>query len=239
MRAINAGHEGAGEVVLDYEVSNRGDEPVWMPDWNAELGYSLQTVPVWLRWIPTRTTKRPVGYLMPPAMAAVVPILMDHDIAVYRFTGSGSINAEVYYATDVQTESYFQGHYLKAVEVEKESETVEVQEGWFWIPTAQSMGNLITYLMEPETDDNLITWGWTDHILEETPESEDAVLQAMLGGRMMSELAAEQQQRMRDRATSILSARQQVPMMRVLSHQRISVMRVQPFNQYQRNRFFR
>ncbi|MDC0161036.1 M14 family zinc carboxypeptidase [Gemmatimonadales bacterium] len=239
MRAINAGHEGAGEVILDYKISNRGDEPVWMPDWDAELGYSLQNVPVWLRWVPTRTTKRPVGYLMPPAMAAVVPILLDHDIAVYRFTGSGSINAEVYYATDVQTESYFQGHYLKAVEVEKESETVEVQEGWFWIPTAQSMGNLITYLMEPETDDNLITWGWTDHILEETPESEEAVLQAMLGGRMMSELATEQQQRMRERATSILSARQQVPMMRVLSHQRISVMRVQPFNQYQRNRFFR
>ena len=101
------------------------------------------------------------------------------------------------------------------------------------------MGNLITYLMEPETDDNLITWGWTDHILEETPESEEALLEAMLGGRTMSELATDQQQRIRERATSILSRRQQVPMMRVLSHQRISVMRVQPFNQYQRNRFFR
>ena len=110
MRAISAGHEGQGEVILDYEVSNRGNEPVWMPDENAELGYSLQNVPVWLRWVPTRTTRRPVGYIMPPAMAAVVPILLDHDIAVYRFTGPGSLDAEVYYATNVRTESYFQGH---------------------------------------------------------------------------------------------------------------------------------
>ncbi|MGB1656302.1 MAG: M14 family zinc carboxypeptidase [Longimicrobiales bacterium] len=239
MRAISAGHEGQGEVILDYEVSNRGNEPVWMPDENAELGYSLQDVPVWLRWIPTRTTRRPVGYIMPPAMAAVVPILLDHDIAVYRFTGPGSLDAEVYYATNVRTESYFQGHYLKAVDVEKESERVDVQEGWFWIPTGQSMGNLIAYLMEPETDDNLITWGWADHILEETPESEDAVLESMLGGRSMSELDPEQVQRMRDRVSEIMSERQQVPMMRVLSHQNMSVLRVQPFHQFQRNRFFR
>ena len=37
----------------------------------------------------------------------------------------------------------------------------------------------------------------------------------------------------------IMAERQQVPMMRVLSHQNMSVLRVQPFNTYQRNRFFR
>jgi len=239
MTAIREGHAGTGSVILDYELGNRGNEPVWMPDEDAELGYSLQDVPVWLRWTPTRTTSRPVGYLMPPAMAGVVPLLMDHDIAVYRFTESTSVDAEVYYATEVRTESYFQGHYLKAAEVEKEPDTIDVQAGWFWIPTAQSMGNLITYLMEPETDDNLITWGWTDHILEETPESEAAVLQSMLGGRSIAEVDDEQQERMRERAAQIMSERQRVPMMRVLSHQNMSVLRLQPFNQFQRNRFFR
>ena len=143
-------------------------------------------------------------------MAGAVPILLDHDIAVYRFQGPASIDAEVYYATDVRTESYFQGHYLKAVDVEKQAETLDVSEGWFWVPTAQSMGNLITYLMEPETDDNLITWGWTDHILEETSEEDDED----------DEL-------------------QRVPMMRVLTHQNLPVLRVGHFNDFQRNRFYR
>ncbi len=239
MRAIEAGHAGTGDVVLDYQRANRGNEPVWMPDDDAELGYVLQDVPVYLRWEPTRTTTRPVGYLMPPAMAAVIPILLDHDIAVYRFQGEGTLDAEVYYATDVRTESYFQGHYLKAVDVEKESETLDVAEGWFWVPTSQSMGNLITYLMEPETDDNLITWGWTDHILQETPESEEAVIAGMLSGRTLASLSAEQQEQVRTRAAEVMARRQRVPMMRVMRHQDMSVLRVWPFNGFQRNRFYR
>jgi hypothetical protein len=239
MRAIRDGHAAQREVVLEYELTSRGTEPVYMPDEDAEFGYSLQDVPVYLQWEPTRTTSRPVGYLMPPAMAGVVPILLDHDIAVYRFREPAAIDAEVYYATDVRTESYFQGHYLKAVDVEKEAEIIDVDAGWFWVPTSQSMGNLITYLMEPETDDNLITWGWTDHILEESPESEEAVIAAMLGGRSISELSAQQQTQVRERAAAAMSERQRVPMMRVLGHQDMSVLRVWPFNGFQRNRFFR
>ena len=209
-RAIEAGLGGGDDIVLDYEVANRGNEPVWMPDDAAPLGYTLREVPVYLRWESTRTTTRPVGYLMPPSMAAVVPILQDHDIAVYRFREPTTLEAEVYYATDVRTDSYFQGHYLKSVAVDKQSERLEVVPGWFWIPTAQSRANLISYMMEPETDDNLITWGWVDHVLEVTDEEDEQD-----------------------------EERQRVPMMRVMTHQSIPAVQVQPFNAYQRNRYFR
>jgi dipeptidyl-peptidase 4 len=239
MRAIEAGHHGTGDVVLEYEVTSRGDEDVWMPDDDAPGGYSLQNVPVFLEWVPTRTTSRPVGYLMPPAMAHILPLLMEHDIAVYRFRDDAQMDAEVYYATRVWTDSYFQGSYLKAVEVEKETETIDAVEGWFWIPTAQSMGNLITYLMEPETDDNLITWGWTDHILQETPGSVEEVVSGFLGGESLEDLEPQQREQLLARAEEIMARRQQVPMMRVMTHQDLPVQRVQPFNEYQRNRFFR
>jgi dipeptidyl-peptidase 4 len=239
MRAIQAGQAGSNPIVLDYELKNRGNEDVWMPSEGASGEYTLEDVPVWLTYEATRTTPRPVGYLLPPSMAGVVPLLMDHDIAVYRFREPASFDAEVYYATHVQTDSYFQGHYLKSVEVEKENETVDAVPGWFWIPTAQSMGNLITYIMEPETDDNVITWGWVDHILQETPESADEVVAGMLGGRTMAELSEQQREQITNRAQEIMARRQQVPMMRVMSHQNLPVLRVQPFNQYQRNRFFR
>ena len=206
-RAIEAGSTGGDPIVLDYTLTSRGTEPVWMPNDDVAGGYERIDVPVYLRWEPTRTTPRPVGYLLPPAMAGVVPILQDHDIAVHRFIEPATLDAEVYYATDVSVESYFQGHYLKTVEAEKEREQVDVAPGWFWIPSGQSRANLINYIMEPETDDNLITWGWTDHILQ-TAET---------GG----------------------DERQQVPMMRVMEHQPLPVVEVQPFNLYQRNRFFR
>jgi hypothetical protein len=208
MRAIEAGADGGDPVVLEYELTNRGNEPVWMPDEDESGGFTLQDVPVYLRWETTRTTPRPVGYLLPPAMAHAVPILQDHDIAVYRFRQPTTMDAEVYYATSVNRDSYFQGHYLKSVDVDKESETLDVAPGWFWVPTAQSRANLISYILEPETDDNAITWGWTDHILEVTEEPDE-------------------------------DERQRVPMMRVMSHQYLPVVEVQPFNLYQRNRYFR
>lgn len=209
MRAIQAGWTGGDPVVLEYELASRGTEPVWMPDEDAALGYTLRDVPVYLRWVPTRTTPRPVGYVLPPSMASVVPLLMDHDLAVYRFREPTTLDAEVYYATDVNRDEYFQGHYLKSVEVEKASERLDVVPGWFWIPTAQSRANLISYILEPETDDNLITWGWTDHVLEVVEEGEEE--------------EEEDPQR--------------VPMMRVMDHQPLPVTRVQPFNQHQRNRY--
>lgn len=239
MRAIEAGHAGEGDVILDYELQSRGTEPVWMPDEDSESGFTLENVPVFLDWVPTRTTTRPVGYLMPSAMASVVPILLDHDIAVYRFSESATLDAEVYYATRVWTDSYFQGHYLKSVEVEKEREQVDVIEGWFYIPTAQSMGNLITYLMEPETDDNLITWNWADHVLQNTPESEEEVLASVLGGRDFSLMNERQQGQIMGQVERIWNRRQRVPMMRVLDHQEMSVVRVLPGNGFQRNRFYR
>jgi hypothetical protein len=207
LRAIEAGSTGGDDIILDYALTSRGTEPVWMPNDDAPSGYELIDVPVYLRWESTRTTSRPVGYLLPPAMAGVVPLLQDHDIAVYRFLEPTTLNAEVYYATDVSVESYFQGHYLKTVEAEKETEQVDAVPGWFWIPSAQSRANLISYIFEPETDDNLITWGWADHILQTTETGGDEL--------------------------------QQVPMIRVMEHQPLPVVEVQPFNLYQRNCFFR
>lgn len=238
MRAIRAGAAGGDPVVLDYALTNRGNEPVWMPDEEAPLGYTLRDVPVYLKYDITRTTPRPVGYLLPPSMAAIVPLLLDHDIAVYRFLEPTSLDAEVYYANKVRRDSYFQGHYLKSVEVEKTAERLDVVPGWFWIPTAQSRANLISYIMEPETDDNLITWGWADHVLQVRTETLEEVLAEMTEGVDLSSLSAEQRTRMEERAARRV-APQRVPMMRVMTHQALPVMQVEPFNGYQRNRYVR
>src|SRR5690606_18165399 len=81
-------------------------------------------------------------------------------------TAPASLELEVYDATEVVHDSYFQGHYLKKVIAERTTEVVEVPAGAYFISTAQSRGNLISYMLEPETDDNLITWGYADHLLE-------------------------------------------------------------------------
>lgn len=174
-RAIQAGkvYDENDQIVLDYRLVSRGTEEVWMPDEAAPGGYQPRQVEVFLRYEPTRTTTRPLGYILPQSMAKVLPLLFDHDITVHRFTEPTSIEVEVYDATAVRDTEYFQGHYLKAVDVEKSTETIEVPAGAYYISTAQSRGNLISYIFEPETDDNLITWGYADHLLR-LADGEDA-----------------------------------------------------------------
>jgi hypothetical protein len=161
-----ARRDPAGEVVLEYELRSRGVEEVWVPDQSEPAGFRPRMLDIYLEWEPTRTTTRPMGYVLPVSMARAVPLLLDHGITVHRFTAPASLEVEVYEATQVIRDSYFQGHYLKKVVADRTTRTVEVPAGAYFISTAQSKGNLITYLLEPETDDNLITWGYADHLME-------------------------------------------------------------------------
>lgn len=168
-RALRAGASpGASDsVVVDYELVSRGTEPVWMrsPE-GAASPFTLQNVPVWLKYEPTRHIARARGYVLPASIAKVVPLLMEHGIRVHRFVEDDTLELELYDALGVERNEYFQGHYLQSVTgVEKTTQRVAVSAGWYYVSTAQSKGNLISYMLEPETDDNLITWGFTDNVL--------------------------------------------------------------------------
>lgn len=221
LRAIRNGatYGEDDRIVLDYELVSRGREEVWIEDEAAPLGYRPEVREIFLKFEPTRTTPRPLGYVLPPHMAKVVPLLLDHGIVVHRFTEPAELELEVYEATEVRRDQYFQAHYLKSVSVTKSTETVEVPAGSFYVSTAQSQGNLISYIMEPETDDNLITWGYADHVLRVTPPAAET-----------SDGGGFDQRRQR--------RPQRVPMMRLVREQPMALLEVVPFNTYDRNRYY-
>lgn len=227
LRAIKNGarYSQDDRIVLDYRLVSRGKEQVWIRDQNAPLGYKPENRDIFLKYDVTRTTPRALGYVLPPSMARVVPLLLDHGIAVHRFTKPTTLELEVYDATEVSREEYFQGHYLKAATVTKSTQKIDVPAGAYYISTAQSRGNLISYIMEPETDDNLITWGYTDHLLRVTPPAAETT------AAVSSEQNAPGQRGRQQRP-------QRVPMMRLISDQPLPLLQVVPFNEYQRNRYY-
>jgi hypothetical protein len=91
---------------------------------------------------------------------------MEHQIAVQRLAKPVELEVEVYYATDVRHTEYFQGHYLEAVKADKKVEKVKLPAGSFFVACGQPKANLISYLLEPETDDNLVTWNYLDNYLQ-------------------------------------------------------------------------
>jgi hypothetical protein len=143
-------------------------------DRDRVIQYELVRLPVFTKFEPTRTTTRPWGYVLPPQLATVVPLLLDHEVAVQQLSEPVSLEVETYYATAVDNSQYFQGHYLNKVTAVKRTETVEFPAGSFFVPTGQPKANLISYILEPETNDNLVTWGFLDTFLEAMTEEETA-----------------------------------------------------------------
>jgi hypothetical protein len=145
---------------------------------------------------------------------------------------------EVYDAAGVLRNEYFQGHYLKSVTgVEKQTETVPVPAGWFYVSTAQAKGNLVSYIMEPETDDNLITWGYTDNLLQVSPASVEAALSGLLGDNDLSALTPEQRKGLEAKAAALMKRRQRIPMMRVVKEQPKKPIEVTRYTDLNRTRY--
>ena len=177
--ALGADDSDNDQIVLEYEQVAKFEEDIWRDtEWGQERDpnaprdpnrvaeYELLRLPVFTRFDPTRTTTRPWGYVLPPKLATIVPLLLDHEIAVQELTEPVSLEVEVYYATAMDNSEYFQGHYLNKVTATKRTETVDFPTGSFFVPSGQPKSNLISYILEPETDDNLITWGFLDEHLQ-------------------------------------------------------------------------
>lgn len=194
--AIARGHNDADAatdlIPLEYRVKNKGNEDFWVRAGGgrgagagggagraggagaqapapAQAPASFEKVnrPVFLDYEVTRTTTRPWGYFLAAGTAGrVLPMLHDHQITVQRLTAPLSVELEVYYATEITANQYFQGHYLRSVKADKRTEKMELPAGTLFVPSGQAKSNLISYLLEPETDDNLITWGYLDDFLQ-------------------------------------------------------------------------
>jgi len=155
------------------EAAGECDIPAWdMESQRARRvpGRERQTyrMPHFCRFSPSKTVRRPAGYVVPGNYAAVVEKLREHNIRVQPAAQAS-----------VEAESYRIERFGKAespdVGDRKRQETVlavrAVREvhtpgpGDFLVPADQPLGTLAVYLLEPESDDGLARWGLFDAAL--------------------------------------------------------------------------
>ncbi len=234
------------QIVLDYIQVAKMEEQIWRDTkWEERQGqegdpsssmdregpveYELLNLPVFTKFEPTRTTTRPWGYMLPPQMATVVPLLLEHDITIQKLIEPVSLEVEAYYATEMTNEEYFQGHYLNKVKAVKKTETIDFPVGSFFVPAGQPKSNLICYIFEPETDDNLITWGFLDTYLQAMDEEG-------------TKKYIERMTRMRARfegSDAPAPPGQPIPMYRLMKKTEIKGPLAEPFNTNERNQYTR
>jgi dipeptidyl-peptidase-4 len=113
------------------------------------------------RFEPTLSVRRPPGYIVPPECENVVDNLRAHGVEVEPFEGEAVV--EVYAIDRIeQVGRPFQNHTPIRLETTARCQRRTFQAGSFLVRTAQPLGNLIVYLLEPQSEDGLAAWNFLD-----------------------------------------------------------------------------
>jgi hypothetical protein len=132
------------------------------------------------RFLPTSSVPRPWGYVVPGDLG---PRLAGHGIAFEPFAREGPLEAEVSlvlavertHSPDVAGPVPGPGErevtpkaprpplrFETVLSVRRERRAVAIPPGSLLVRTAQALGNLAVYLLEPGSDDGLARWGFLD-----------------------------------------------------------------------------
>lgn len=124
------------------------------------------TVPYLADFVAKRSVRFPHAYLITVNDQEIINKLKQHGIIVERLTQPARLEVEIYELKELKaSERPFQGHRLNTLKGEFRSETRDFPAGTFFVTTAQPLGRLVAYLLEPESDDGLFVWNFFDRYL--------------------------------------------------------------------------
>jgi dipeptidyl-peptidase-4 len=118
-------------------------------------------MPVFDRFVAGRKEAMPEAYLIPERLGRVVDVLRRHGVMVDRRPGHNA-RLERFVVDSVRREELFEGHRPSVVEGRWAPYEGEVGSGWYRVRTAQPLGVLAAYLLEPASEDGLVTWSLLD-----------------------------------------------------------------------------
>jgi hypothetical protein len=117
----------------------------------------------------TRSRPLPKGWLIPktlvaaPRLAAAIDRLRWHGIKIQEFANSQQLAVERFTIADIsKAPRPFQGHQETRLTGSFDRVQLTVDAGSYFIPANQPLGRLAFYLIEPESDDGLVTWNVID-----------------------------------------------------------------------------
>jgi len=142
----------------EYDEAGRRVEP------SDPRAYEVQFVN---NFVPILSVQRPYAYLIPAELGAVVDKLKQHGIDVHELQSDRRINVQ-WYAIDsiAKAKREFEGHVLRSVDVTPVNGFTTARAGSFVVLTAQPLGTLACYLLEPQSSDGLLAWNFMDAYIE-------------------------------------------------------------------------
>ena len=120
-------------------------------------------MPYFADFVAKRSVRIPYAYLIPVFGTDVLDKLRQHGIAVERLTEAVTLETEAFRLKEIKgAERLYQGHRTNTVKGEYAVEKRVFPKGTLVVRTAQALGRLAAYLLEPESDDGLLVWNFFD-----------------------------------------------------------------------------
>jgi len=124
-------------------------------------------MPVYDHFTASRREARPVAYIIPSSLPEVASLLVLQGIEVERLTAPWQGPAERFRLDSLSAQPYaFEGHRTVMVQgAWLEATAFDAPAGSYLVRTDQPFGTLASYLLEPASEDGVVTWNFIDRQL--------------------------------------------------------------------------
>ncbi|MCU0461749.1 MAG: M14 family metallopeptidase [Bacteroidales bacterium] len=152
-------------TIKTYEAERTNEPDVYPPFRRTDRRKDV-TVPYYIDYYASRNVKFPYAYLITNNDPEVISLLKSHGIIVEKLTGDMKTKAERFDIAEVKGSGRLnQGHYTNTIKGRFINATVDFPAGILVIRSGQPLANLAAYLLEPQSNDGLMTWNYFDRYL--------------------------------------------------------------------------
>jgi dipeptidyl-peptidase-4 len=124
------------------------------------------TIPYYIDYYPVRNVKFPYAYLLTVNDQQIVNLLKAHGIIIEKLSEASKVEVERFEISELKGAPRLnQGHYTNTIKGKYIRESIDFPSGTLVIRTAQPLANLAAYLLEPQSNDGLMTWNFLDRYL--------------------------------------------------------------------------
>jgi hypothetical protein len=124
------------------------------------------TVPYYIDYYPTKNVRFPFAYLIATSDPAITDLLKTHGIKIEKLSSDSKIEVQRFDITELKGATRLnQGHYTNSIAGNYITAAIDFPQGTIVVRTAQSLGNLAAYLLEPQSNDGMLFWNFFDRYL--------------------------------------------------------------------------
>lgn len=117
-------------------------------------------------YFPTKSIRMPYAYIITVNDKNILENLKNHGIEIENLKEDVNIIVERFKINDLKPGKRLnQGHYTNIIKGEFIEEERSFAKGTVIVKTAQPLGWLVSYLLEPQSDDGLLKWNYFDKYL--------------------------------------------------------------------------